>query len=95
MKHNSERALMLISQAVKLCDDFALSLAKSHLCAALNEINKVTKKRERRETNLQQIEKQNRENKVKEELRRKKLKEQLDNQQMDVNIEGYPDQQEN
>lgn len=92
MKQNTERAMMLISQAIKLCNDFSLTAAKSHLCAAMNEMNKVTKKRERREINQQQIEKQVKENKMKEDARRKMLREQLDKQQMDVNIEGYVDQ---
>lgn len=88
MKQNTERAIMLISQAIKLCGDFALSNARSHLCAAMNEMNKVAKKRERREINQQQIDKQLKDNKLKEDLRKKKLKEQLENQ-MDVNIEDY------
>lgn len=94
MKQNTERAMMLVSQAIKLCNDFALSAAKSHLCSAMNEMTKVTKKRERREVNQQQIAKQNQENKLKEDARRKALREQLEKQQMDVNIEGYFGQQE-
>lgn len=91
MKQNTERAMMLISQAIKLCNDFALSTAKSHLCSAMNEMTKVTKKRERREINQQQIIKQNQENKLKEDARRKALREQLD-KQMNVNINDNFDQ---
>jgi hypothetical protein len=58
MKDNTERAAMLVSQALKLCNDFALSSAKSHLYVALQEINKVNKKRDKREIARLQIEKQ-------------------------------------
>jgi vacuolar-type H+-ATPase subunit I/STV1 len=92
MKQNAERAMMLVSQAIKLCDDFALSGAKSHLCAAMSEMTKVNKKRERREINQQQLEKQKIENKLKEDQRRKTLREQLEKQQMDTNIEGWVEQ---
>jgi hypothetical protein len=86
MKDNTERAIILISQALKLCNDFALSSAKSHLCIALQEINKVTKKRDRREITRMQIEKQLKERKEKEEAYRKKLNE-IDKDQMDTNFQ--------
>jgi hypothetical protein len=72
MHDNTERLTMIINQALRLCNDFALQGARSHLYAALNETNKVAKKRERREI-VQKQEAQER--KLKEELRIKKMQE--------------------
>jgi hypothetical protein len=89
MKDNTERAAMLVSQALKLCNDFALSSAKSHLYVALQEINKVTKKRDKREIARLQIEKQLKERKEKEQAYRKKINE-IQKGQMDINVQDDP-----
>ena len=91
MKNNTEQITAYINQALRLCNDFALSNAKSHLYSAINEIANIEKKRKRRDDVQKQIEKQNQIKKLKEIEQRKKFLEQL-NSQLDVNIEG--DQQE-
>lgn len=54
MKHNAEKAMNLIQQALSLTGDFALGNARSYLLAALREINHVHNKRKKREFNLKQ-----------------------------------------
>jgi cell division FtsZ-interacting protein ZapD len=88
MKHNTEKTTELITQAIRLCNDFALSNAKSYLYAALNEIVKVNKKREIREKLQKQLDRQMQDKKLKEEQKRKKFLQDLENPQLDVNIEN-------
>lgn len=72
MKHNAHEASMMISQAItRLGYDNNLAAARAHLVAALNEINKIIKKRDRRENTMMEIA-----NKIKEE-KDKKLREDL------------------
>lgn len=70
MKHNTEKAVVLVQQALAtLGDDFALSNARGYLKAALNEINHVQVKRKKRDYNFK------RENAIKEEKKLKLSKE--------------------
>lgn len=72
-KDNTEKAESLINQAIKLCSDFTFSSARAYLYAAIREIDKVNKKRGRREAINLQIEKQFKQKKEQLEILRKKL----------------------
>lgn len=73
MKHNTEKATLLISQALKLCNDFSLSSTRSHLYFALQEIKKIDKKRNQRESLNLQMDKQLKQKKEQREIIRKKI----------------------
>lgn len=72
-KDNTEKAEVLINQAIKLCNDFTLSSARAYPYAAMREIDKVNKKRSRREMINLQIENQFKQKKEQLEILRKKL----------------------
>lgn len=67
MKHNAEKAMALVQQALAAVGgDFALSKARGYLTAALNEINHVQTKRKKRDYNFK------RETAIKEEKEKQK-----------------------
>jgi hypothetical protein len=75
MKKNAEIAAELIRRAInETGSDFALSNARNYLVAALNEVTKTQKKRERRENNLRLEEEQRKKKLLKMEEARLKLK---------------------
>ena len=82
MKNNTEKAVMLISQAIGLCADFALSSAKRHLYSAITEINNVTKKRNKRESLKIQMDQQLNQKKIQLEILRKKMVAELEQKQI-------------
>jgi hypothetical protein len=65
MKNNTERSKQFLSQAIQsMPDDFALSTARQQMRSALNEIQKVESKREKREEVNQQAVLDSLENKI-------------------------------
>jgi hypothetical protein len=77
MKHNAEKAAALVTQAIRVCQDFALTPARAHLFAALAELNKVANKRDKREKLRLDLEKQLQAKREKEAERLKKLREKV------------------